>query len=176
VLHGAFPLAIGQPHQTMGRRLPLRSGGMNIGEALNAALASHRGNNLPGAKAGYDAVLAAMADNPDALYLRGMIHLVEGELEQGEALTRRAIAAKPDFPEALGNLGRIAAARGKPDLAIQIWQKALRLKPDEAEIRDRLSGVARHYGNLIGCRYGEPFVVKEAMRVDDVMAMGVRSL
>ena len=65
---------------------------MNIGEALNAALASHRGNNLPGAKAGYDAVLAAMADNPDALYLRGMIHLVEGELEQGEALTRRAIA------------------------------------------------------------------------------------
>lgn len=50
------------------------------------------------------------------------------------------------------------------------------LFPDEAEIRDRLSGVARHYGNLIGCRYGEPFVVKEAMRVDDVMAMGVRSI
>jgi len=121
---------------------------MNIGEALNAALASHRGNNLPGAKAGYDAVLAAMADNPDALYLRGMIHLVEGELEQGEALTRRAIAAKPDFPEALGNLGRIAAARGKPDLAIQIWQKALRLKPDEAEIRldlgRALVAAARH--------------------------------
>lgn len=50
------------------------------------------------------------------------------------------------------------------------------LFPDEAEIRERLGGVARHYGNLIGCRYGEPFVVKEAMRVDDVMAMGVRSL
>lgn len=50
------------------------------------------------------------------------------------------------------------------------------LFPDEAEIRERLSGVARHYGNLIGCRYGEPFVVKETMRVDDVMAMGVRSL
>lgn len=50
------------------------------------------------------------------------------------------------------------------------------LFPDEGEIRERLGGVARHYGNLIGCRYGEPFVVKEAMRVDDVMAMGVRSL
>ena len=50
------------------------------------------------------------------------------------------------------------------------------LFPDEAEIRERLSGIARHYGNLIGVRYGEPFVVKEAMRVDDVMAMGVRSL
>ncbi len=50
------------------------------------------------------------------------------------------------------------------------------LFPDEVEIRERLGGVARHYGNLIGCRYGEPFVVKEMIRVDDVMAMGVRSL
>lgn len=47
--------------------------------------------------------------------------------------------------------------------------------PDEAEIRERLAAVARHYGNLIGVKYGEPFVVKEALRVDDVVAMGVRS-
>ena len=44
-----------------------------------------------------------------------------------------------------------------------------------AEIRDRLAGIARFYGNLIGVKYGEPFVVKETMRVDDVVAMGVRS-
>jgi hypothetical protein len=29
---------------------------------------------------------------------------------------------------------------------------------------------------LIGVKYGEPFVVKETMRVDDIAAMGVRSL
>lgn len=50
------------------------------------------------------------------------------------------------------------------------------LFPNETEIRDRLAGVARFYGNLIGVRYGEPFVVKETMRVDDVVALGVRSL
>jgi len=50
------------------------------------------------------------------------------------------------------------------------------LFPDEAEIRERLGAIARFYGNLIGVRYGEPFVVKEAMRVDDVVAMGVRSI
>jgi bacillithiol biosynthesis deacetylase BshB1 len=50
------------------------------------------------------------------------------------------------------------------------------LFPDEPEIRERLAAVARYYGNLIGVRYGEPFVVKEAQRVDDVVAMGVRSL
>lgn len=49
------------------------------------------------------------------------------------------------------------------------------LFPDEAEIRERLAAVARFYGNQIGVRYGEPFIVKETMRVDDVMSMGVRS-
>jgi bacillithiol biosynthesis deacetylase BshB1 len=50
------------------------------------------------------------------------------------------------------------------------------LFPDEKEIRERLGSVARFYGNLIGVRYGEPFVVKEAMSVDDVVQMGVRSI
>ena len=49
------------------------------------------------------------------------------------------------------------------------------LFPAEAEIRERLGAVARFYGNLIGVRYGEPFVVKETMRVDDVVSLGVRS-
>jgi bacillithiol biosynthesis deacetylase BshB1 len=50
------------------------------------------------------------------------------------------------------------------------------LFPKEQEIRERLGAVARFYGNLIGVRYGEPFVVKEAMRVDDIVALGGRSL
>ena len=50
------------------------------------------------------------------------------------------------------------------------------LFPDEAEIRERLAAIARFYGNLIGVKYGEPFVVKETMRIDDVVAFPVRSL
>lgn len=49
------------------------------------------------------------------------------------------------------------------------------LFPKREEIRERLAAMARYYGNLIGVRYGEPFVVKETMRVEDVVAMGVRS-
>lgn len=49
------------------------------------------------------------------------------------------------------------------------------LFPAQQEIRERLSAVGRFYGNLIGVKYGEPFVVKETMRVDDITAMGVRS-
>src|SRR5690348_1038886 len=50
------------------------------------------------------------------------------------------------------------------------------LFPDEAEIRERLGAVARFYGNQIGVKYGEPFVVKEAIRIDDVVSMPVRSI
>ena len=50
------------------------------------------------------------------------------------------------------------------------------LFPQEQEIRERLGAIARFYGNLIGAKYGEPFVVKEAMQVDDIVAMGVRSI
>ena len=49
------------------------------------------------------------------------------------------------------------------------------LFPRTAEIHDRLAGIARFYGNLIGVKYGEPYVVRETMRVDDVVALGVRS-
>jgi len=49
------------------------------------------------------------------------------------------------------------------------------LFPTPEEIRERLEAVARFYGTLIGVRYGEPFVVKETLEVEDVVAMGVRS-
>jgi bacillithiol biosynthesis deacetylase BshB1 len=54
--------------------------------------------------------------------------------------------------------------------------EAAGLFPDQAEIRERLAAIARFYGNLIGVRYGEPFVVKETLQLDDIVAMGARSL
>ena len=50
------------------------------------------------------------------------------------------------------------------------------LFPSEQEIRDRLGAIARFYGNQIGVKYGEPFVVKEAMQIDDIVSMPVRSI
>ena len=50
------------------------------------------------------------------------------------------------------------------------------LFPQEQEIRERLGAAARFYGNLIGVKYGEPYLVKETMQVDDIVNMGVRSI
>jgi N-acetylglucosamine malate deacetylase 1 len=40
----------------------------------------------------------------------------------------------------------------------------------------RMSDTARHYGQMIGVKYAEGFVVKEIARVDDVVALPVRSM
>jgi bacillithiol biosynthesis deacetylase BshB1 len=49
------------------------------------------------------------------------------------------------------------------------------LFPEEGEIRGRLEMVARYYGNLIGVKYGEPFVAKEPLAVTDVLQLGPKS-
>ncbi len=55
-------------------------------------------------------------------------------------------------------------------------ETASSLFPSHAEVEERLSAIARFYGNLIGVKYGEPYVVKEAMQIEDIVAMPVRSI
>jgi bacillithiol biosynthesis deacetylase BshB1 len=50
------------------------------------------------------------------------------------------------------------------------------LFPNKEEVLDRHRSIARFYGNLIGAKYGEPYVVKETMRVDDLVQFPVRSI
>lgn len=44
------------------------------------------------------------------------------------------------------------------------------------ELEGEMNQLARHYGQMIGVKYGEPFLIKELMKVDDVVEMTVRSL
>jgi bacillithiol biosynthesis deacetylase BshB1 len=50
------------------------------------------------------------------------------------------------------------------------------LFPSHSEVEERIAAIARFYGNLIGVKYGEPFVIKEAMQIDDVVDFPVRSV
>jgi N-acetylglucosamine malate deacetylase 1 len=43
-------------------------------------------------------------------------------------------------------------------------------------LEDQMNLLARHYGELIGVKYGEPFLQKELMKVEDVVKMQVRSI
>ena len=50
------------------------------------------------------------------------------------------------------------------------------LFPHTKKWRNGIASIARFYGNLIGAKYGEPFVVKESIQIDDIVTMPVRSI
>lgn len=43
-------------------------------------------------------------------------------------------------------------------------------------LEEEMNQLARHYGQMIGVKYGEPFLTKELMKVEDVVEMQVRSI
>jgi bacillithiol biosynthesis deacetylase BshB1 len=43
-------------------------------------------------------------------------------------------------------------------------------------LEDEMNQLARHFGEMIGVKYGEPFLIKELMQVHDVVKMDVRSI
>ncbi|HEV3278906.1 MAG TPA: bacillithiol biosynthesis deacetylase BshB1 [Terriglobia bacterium] len=50
------------------------------------------------------------------------------------------------------------------------------LFPSRKDLRERVGSLARHFGLMIGARFGEPFVTREVAAVDDIVTMPVRSV
>ncbi len=50
------------------------------------------------------------------------------------------------------------------------------LFPARADLRERVAGLARHFGLMIGARYGEPFLTREVAAVEDIVTLPVRSI
>jgi N-acetylglucosamine malate deacetylase 1 len=48
--------------------------------------------------------------------------------------------------------------------------------PSRKDLLERLSSLARHFGLLIGVRYGEPFITREVAAVEDIVTMPVQSI
>ena len=64
------------------------------------------------------------------------------------------------------------ASQFRPKKSARASQVHLAIDRLEAEMNQ----LARHYGQLIGVEYGEPFLQKELMKVDDVVKLEVRSI
>lgn len=50
------------------------------------------------------------------------------------------------------------------------------LFPSRKDLRDRVGSLSRHFGLMIGVRYGEPFLMREVAEVEDIVTMPVRSI
>jgi N-acetylglucosamine malate deacetylase 1 len=73
------------------------------------------------------------------------------------------------FERRMSALFSYTSQYGEGEMASEVF-------PSHQEIEERLAAIARFYGNLIGVKYGEPFVVKEAIQINDIVNMPVRSL
>ena len=55
-------------------------------------------------------------------------------------------------------------------------EKELKVHIPLDQLENEMALIARWYGQMVGVQYGEPFVVKEVMQVDDVVDLPVRSV
>ena len=55
-------------------------------------------------------------------------------------------------------------------------QDVQNLFPSRGDLEERVGSLARHFGLMIGIRYGEPFVTREVAAVEDIVQMPVRSV
>jgi tetratricopeptide (TPR) repeat protein len=121
---------------------PVRPAGTppEIGLVLRDALADQQAGRTETALRRYQDVLRADPDQPDALYLSGMVHLAAGRMEPGIELVQHALRQRPDFPAARFNLGMAFHALDREAEAVEQFRTAIALEPGMAEAHAALGG------------------------------------
>lgn len=118
----------------------------SISQQLQAALAHHQAGRLREAEAIYRTILAEQPEDPNALYLLGVLALQAGQNEAAHDLLKKAIAVSPANADAHNMCGEACRALGQPDEAIRSYQEALRLNPEFAGAINNLGNVYMELG------------------------------
>jgi tetratricopeptide (TPR) repeat protein len=78
-----------------------------------------------------EAAIAAAPDDPDNLYLRGVVRMNLQQLPAAEKDFRRALELRPDHVAALSDLAVLDLSQGRRDEARELLQKVLGLRPGD---------------------------------------------
>jgi predicted O-linked N-acetylglucosamine transferase (SPINDLY family) len=119
-----------------------------VSEVLAAGLAHFRAGRLDRAAQIYAQVLAFDPDQPDALYLQGLIDHQCGRNAIAAERLARAIAANPANPAYRTTLGLARLALGQPVVAAGHFVRALAFAPAEAHLHGNLALAHRHEGAI----------------------------
>src|SRR5437016_5397562 len=115
---------------------------------IDIALRHHQAGRLSEAETAYRQVLAADADNIDALHFSGVIAYQLGRHERAAELISQALSRNASNAPAHNNLGNVLGAQGKPDEAIACYRKALALAPDYVDAHFNLGAALSARGEL----------------------------
>jgi len=124
-----------------------RSTGMNVSDAIQAALGCYQAGQLAQAEALCQQILKASPKHPDGLHLSGMIASLMGRNEAAVDLIGKAISIKPSCAMYY-NLGSMLHDLGQLEAAVENYRKALALKPDFTEAYCNLGLVLKDQGKL----------------------------
>ncbi len=87
-------------------------------------------------------ILARRPEDPDGLYMQGLVRLTMGQAQIAEELLNRALAADPDHVDSLTATGIISLQRGDYPTAIAIWKRGLAAIGGSNEMIERLIRLA----------------------------------
>jgi len=117
-------------------------------QVLQQALESHRAGRYADAEAGYDAVLARLPAQPDALHLKGVLAMQRGDARSAVSLISKAIVARPEQGAYYTNLAAALQQLGLADRAQEYAQRAVGLAPQDPQAWVVLAGVNRARNQL----------------------------
>lgn len=119
-----------------------------IAEILGTAIKLHQAGQLAAAEQLYRQVLHQQPDQPNALYLMGLVAQQRGQVVTAIAWYDRALVAQPQFAEAHINLGAALQQQGNVTAAIEHYHAALRLQPDNPHALINLGTTLQQQGKL----------------------------
>ncbi len=104
--------------------------------AMRASLEAQRAGRLDEARAGYERVLAALPDTPDALAMLGVIDIAQGDVPSALVRLRRAVTLfDGTWPDALHNLACAVSAflvRDETERTEALWLASREDRPADA--------------------------------------------
>jgi len=114
---------------------------------LSTGLAHHQAGRFAAAEAAYRLVLARAPEQPNALYLYGLLELAGGHAEEAERLLRQAAEIRPDHAESGFAHANALYRSGRLKEAIERYRAVLARRPDHAGARINLSNALREAGD-----------------------------
>ena len=129
---------------------------------IDVALEHHRMGRFAEAEAAYRDVLAADADNIDALHFLGVLAYQSGRFEAAAASISRALSLNASNPAAQSNLGNVLGAQGRLAEAVECYRRALALSPDFIDAYINLGNALKGIGDPAGAEdaFGRALALK----------------
>lgn len=119
-----------------------------IADLLKTAIQHHRSGQVAVAAQLYQEVLQQQPDQPNALYLLGLIAHQANNLETAIAYYQQAVAAQTDYADAHNNLGAALQQQGNLVAAANHYHAALRIAPNNPSANINLGVILQQQGNV----------------------------